>query len=101
MEGLTIHYRQEYLAANIHEHHPTPFVWVGEVPFFRHRNTLALMPAWIIYIALKKIRYVAMDSAARTAIHCFVCFRRDAIEAWAFAIHQFVDGSVNFVKGDG
>jgi hypothetical protein len=59
------------------------------------------MPAWIIYIALKKKRYVAMDSVACTAIHCFVCFRGDAIEAWAFAILQFVDGSVNFVKGDG
>jgi hypothetical protein len=60
------------------------------------------MPAWIVYIALKEGRYIVMDSATRTAIHCFViCFRGDAIEAWAFAILQFVDGSVNFVKGDG
>ncbi len=59
------------------------------------------MLAWIIYIALKKIRYVAMDSAVRTAIHCFVCFRGDTIEVWAFAILQYVDGSINFVKEDG
>ena len=59
------------------------------------------MPDWIVHITLKEGRYVAMDSAMHMVIYCFVCFRGDAIEAWAFAILKFVDGSINFVKGDG
>jgi hypothetical protein len=42
-----------------------------------------------------------MDSATHATIHCLVCFRGDAIEAWAFTILQFVDSSINFFKGAG
>jgi hypothetical protein len=59
------------------------------------------MPAYIIRIALKEGRYILMDYAMRATIHCLVCFRGDAIEAWAFTILQFVDSSIDFFKGDG
>jgi hypothetical protein len=59
------------------------------------------MPTCIVHIALEEGCYVAMDSAMRATIHSLVCFRGDAIEAWAVSIFQFVDSSVNFFKEAG
>jgi hypothetical protein len=42
-----------------------------------------------------------MDVPSGLAIHCFVRLRRNAIEARGFANFQFVDGSIDFLKGDG
>ncbi len=42
-----------------------------------------------------------MDMPLGRGIHRFVCLRGNAIQAWALSILQFVDGSINFVEGDG
>jgi hypothetical protein len=42
-----------------------------------------------------------MDTLLGRSIHRFVCLGGNAIQAWALSILQFVDGSINFVEGDG
>ena len=59
------------------------------------------MPSFIVGIAVKKGSNMCVDESSSLSVHCFVCFGGDAIQAWAFSVLQFVDGSINFVEGDG
>ncbi len=78
-----------------------PFVGIREIARFRDWDTLASMSSFVVSVAFKKGSNVFMDTLSVRGIHCFVCLGGDAIQAWALSILQFVDGSINFVEGDG
>ena len=90
-------------ATDVHQHHPVPFVWVGEIASLGDWDALALMPAGIVCITLKEGHHVAVSSAACLTVHCLVCFsfRGGVIETWGFTVLQFVDDSIDFFEGDG
>jgi len=58
------------------------------------------MPSVVVGVAFEEGRNIFMDTSSGLHIHRLVCFGGDAIQTRAFSIFQFVDGSVNFFKGD-
>ena len=100
-EGTAIHDGGENLAADVHQHNTAPFVGIREIARFRNRDALASMPSFIVGIAFKKGSNVFMNSLSGRSVLCFVRFGGNTIQAWALSILQLVDGSINFVEGDG
>ena len=58
------------------------------------------MPSFVVDSSFKEVTDVAMHSASRDVVHCFECFRGDAIEAWCFSLFQFVYGAFDFRKSN-
>ena len=56
------------------------------------------MPSFVVDSSFKKVADVAMYSTSRDVVHCFECFRGDAVEAWCFSLFQFVYGAFYFCK---
>ncbi len=61
-KGTTIHDGRKNLAANIHEHNTTRFVWIGKVTFFGYRDALTIMPSFVVSITFKEISDIFMDT---------------------------------------
>ena len=59
------------------------------------------MPSFIVSITFEKGSNIFVNPLSDCNVHRLVCLWWDPIQAWTFAILQFVDGSIDFVKGDG
>ena len=80
MEGPSIHDRREDHAPDVHQYHPAPFAWVGEIASLGDWDALALIPAGIVCITtLKEGHHVAVSSVACPTVQYLVCFRGDAM----------------------
>ena len=61
---------------------------------------MALIPSFVVDSSFEEVTDVAMHSTSRDVVHCFECFRGDAVEAWCFSLFQFVYGAFDFRKSN-
>ena len=61
---------------------------------------MALMPSFMVDPSFEEVTDMVMHGTLQDVVHCFECFRGDAVESWCFFLFQFVYGAFDFCKSN-